>query len=259
MVAMTFYRACCLVCLLFLFLESSSYLIFRRRRSKAPFYAKPDPNLSTRRTFVGTTFVPAILVEASTAVTSRPQPAWAIFDSKERRQLEFCLVAVLRVLYWAEDVATTMSDADPITRSNKYLEARLGAKAILTGKIGGGATSRVVSLASLKLLECLDDLQYYYGATNSKVFEDLRQDWKESIAALVEFDGLDSLTDPSPRSSLVMTQFTDAKATFVRRMLTENIVPVSARIVNTFDRDAIHRSESYIRAYYSDEIPADYR
>ncbi len=72
------------------------------------------------------------------------------FGNTERRQLELCLVSILRVRYWAETVATSIvkaiSDAPPtgMTDSMKgpYLEARLGSKAIITGRIGGGANSR---------------------------------------------------------------------------------------------------------------------
>lgn len=169
----------------------------------------------------------------------------ALFDSSERRQLEVCLVAIMRVVLWAQSLERPLG---PQT----YLQCRLGAKAILTGKIGGGSTERVVSLANLQVKSCLNDLQYY--AENPRRYDDLRQDWVESIAGLVEFDGLDNLIDPSPRSSLALAQYTDKKAKFCQRLVDEKIIPVGNQLVQLFPATAISTSQRYISQYYPDEL-----
>lgn len=59
--------------------------------------------------------------------------------------------------------AAALPDAEDVDRITKslYLEARLGAKAAATNKkIGGGATSRVYTLGSLKFRDTLDDIVY---------------------------------------------------------------------------------------------------
>jgi len=171
---------------------------------------------------------------------------------KERRQLELCLVVVQRVTFWAESVAKKLQSAETIDqRKQSYLEARLGAKAILTGKIGGGAPGKVYSLAGTELPSCLQDLEYY---GKSKQVAELRRDFFESLATLVEFDGLDTLTDPSPRSSLTLTQFNNDKAVFVQRMLLERVVPTGNSLVNSFPAESVQQSQAYIQQYYASEV-----
>jgi hypothetical protein len=82
------------------------------------------------------------------------------FGESNRRELALCLVNLLRVQYWAESESQDMQvniDNDDRTRQ-LYLEARLGAKAAVTSKIGGGATNRVYTIGSLRFRETLDDL-----------------------------------------------------------------------------------------------------
>jgi hypothetical protein len=156
-------------------------------------------------------------------------------------------VAVARVVYWAQataknDLTTTRTRAASSTSSlhqqddndeqvrQSYLQARLGAKAVLTGKVGGGATGRVYTLGTLQISGCLNDMQLYYYASiknktsnnsnnKSTLFDDYKRDWIESIAAIVEFDGLETLYDPSPRSELTLQQYQPEKAAFVKRLL----------------------------------------
>jgi hypothetical protein len=80
--------------------------------------------------------------------------------------------------------------------------------AALTGKIGGGATQRVYSLASVQLPGVLNDLEWHAKrtpGTSQRVVNDLKIDLQESLASIVEFDGLETLLNPSPRSSLTVT------------------------------------------------------
>lgn len=156
----------------------------------------------------------------------------------------------MRVVYWAESVADRLSSEDETTRKDAYLQARLGAKAILTAKIGGGASGRIYTLVSMELPACLDDLVYYNRQTI-----DLRSDFREALAAVVEFDGLETLTDPSPRSSLTLAQYNDSKALFVRRMLRERVIPIGRRLVDSFDVNAVRRAQSYVQQTYANEIP----
>jgi hypothetical protein len=243
---------------------------------------------------------------ASTALvaSSCPRPARAIslpfIPQKERRQLEVCLVDVLRITYWAEKlvldlssspsstgvtasdaITSTLSSSDNIFLSKEqvdqrqrlaYLEARLGAKAILTGKIGGGATARVYDMAALKLVDCLADIDYYYSSTmlptvssssdgggqkmkmRASQCSDLQRDFYEALATLVEFDGYDTLPDASPRSTLLLQQYNQDKLLFVRRMLTERLIPLGNQLVNSFSIESIALSRYYVEKYYPNEI-----
>eukprot|EP00557_Chaetoceros_sp_GSL56_P005296 CAMPEP_0176505180 /NCGR_PEP_ID=MMETSP0200_2-20121128/16351_1 /TAXON_ID=947934 /ORGANISM="Chaetoceros sp., Strain GSL56" /LENGTH=216 /DNA_ID=CAMNT_0017904705 /DNA_START=271 /DNA_END=918 /DNA_ORIENTATION=- len=91
--------------------------------------------------------------------------------SQKRRQLELCLVTIQRVCYWCEKVASEIkvttrdngaNSATDVIKSS-YLEARLGAKAALTGKIGGGATSKVYTISTFQLRSCIKDVVSYYN------------------------------------------------------------------------------------------------
>ena len=135
--------------------------------------SKPD-QISRRKLFMST------LITSSTLLIPF-RPAYALpflFFQQDRRQLELCLVQVLRTKYWAMNVAksldtkllspqptntnsTAVIELSDTQRKQPYLEARLGAKAILTKKIGGGANSNVVKLAGLQLKECLEDARYW--------------------------------------------------------------------------------------------------
>jgi hypothetical protein len=183
-----------------------------------------------------------------------PSSANALFGSRERRQLEVCLVSVLRVIYWAQFTATSLQQAETLEqRKQRYIEARLGAKAVLTGKIGGGANGRVYALASLQLPGCLEDIESY--AVSRKV-GDLRQDFYESLAAVVEFDGLETLQDASPRSTLTLQQYNRDKSIYVQRLLLERVVPVGEQLVNAFGPDVRQTCVSFMEKYYADEMPA---
>lgn len=186
--------------------------------------------------------------------TITPQHAdAAMFGGKERRQLDYCLVNLLRVSYWAESLVqgfTTTEDEEK--RKQLYLEARLGAKALVTGKVGGGATNRVYQLSTLQFRGCLEDIAYY---GKSRKVSDLTQDLLESIAAVVEFDGLETTTDPSPRSSLTLSMYTPKKASYVQRLLSERVIPISKQLFNSFDPDVRQRCETYVATTYPNEVP----
>jgi hypothetical protein len=196
-------------------------------------------------------------------------------QSQERRQLEFCLVSVQRVVYWAMSVAqrleisteesTSMADAvtsngtssalsytpvlEPALRS-AYLDARLGAKAVLTSRVGVGASYFAYTLAGLQLTGCLNDLEFFnprIGAT--------KMEFREALASLVEFDGMDSVLDTSPRSSLTLSQYDDKKRAFCLRVLRERVVPLGRQLLRQFPRDALDRAEMYINNVYSSEVP----
>lgn len=194
--------------------------------------ADNDPNntltrsASRRRLLHGAT---AAVVAAGT-LTLAPVNANALFGSNDRRQLEVCIVQILRVVYWATSAADDIQQAaTPEKRKQRYLEARLGAKSLLTAKIGGGASARVYILASLQLPACLVDLQSY--ATMNRKVEDLRQDFYEALAAVVEFDGMETLKDASPRSALTLQMYTNDKAVYVQRLLRERVVVVGEQLV----------------------------
>jgi hypothetical protein len=77
----------------------------------------------------------------------------------------------------------------------------------------------------------------------------------ESLAALCEFDGLENLTDPSPRSSLALTQYTNKKALFLKRILLERTVPACNTVISSFGTDTKRFVESYVAKTYPNETP----
>ena len=202
----------------------------------------------------------ARVASANPSLPGQPPP-------RERRQLELCLVAVLRVTFWAEALAevleptavsqgaNTVAATQESTLPQKpliqasYLDARLGAKGMLTGRVGSGASYRAYTLATLQVPNCLQDLQYYRPSAASTA-----QDFREALASLVEFDGMDSLLDASPRTSLTLAQYSDAKRIYVVRILREQVVPLGRKLVNGFDAAAVDRAMSYILSYYSSEL-----
>lgn len=207
-------------------------------------------------------------------------------EAGRRRQLELCLVIVLRALCWVKFQSqlfdelstlamknnnTTSNDQEDLFQRKKmlYLETRLGAKAILTGKVGPGSTGKIYTLATLQLPACLIDLEWHalqqQSSTSSKSsnkalatrVSDWRQSFTEALASVVEFDGLETLTDPSPRSSLTLSQYNDNKANFVRRTLKELVVPTGIELIHAFGSEPLQRSLYYMEQYYASEIPLD--
>jgi len=215
------------------------------------------------------------------------------FLQQERTQLELCLVQVLRTKYWAMNVAKSMNTKllSPATNNNStnvielsdtqrkqpYLEARLGAKAILTKKIGGGANSNVVKLAGFQLKDCLDDGRYWcteLAKTNqlpgqstgqlkngkrfcSNELQSITDEIIESLASIVEFDGLETTVDPSPRSSLMMNMYDSKKGTFVYRTLVERIIPSCDRYLQAFGSERLNVCQEFVRREYPDEMPIE--
>jgi hypothetical protein len=177
--------------------------------------------------------------------------------SVERRQIELCLVTVQRVLFWAELQALALSTTSDVEQRKKiYLESRLGAKAILTGKIsGGGVSGKVYALASMKLSDCLTDLEWHaMKQKNSRQVTEWKNAFREGLASIVEFDGMDTLVDPSPRSTLTLAQYNDGKATYVKRGLEELIIPAGIQLMHAFGNEPFAKAQSYIQSYYAEEI-----
>lgn len=207
-------------------------------------------------------------------------------SNSERRQLELCTCTILRLKYWSENVAISMQRSIdrnpnvPLTDAMKgsYLEARLGAKAALTGKIGGGSNSQVYQLATFQLRGCIKDAISYSNeiykeeiknAKNNtekgqlkiqkQMMDDAARDIIESIAAVVEFDGLDNVQDPSPRSSLALAQYTDDKAKYVKRLLLERTVPACNTFIRGFGAEKMRFVETYVSRTYPNELPPSLR
>jgi len=80
-------------------------------------------------------------------------------------------------------------------------------------------------------------------------------DLVESLGSLVEFDGLETTQDPSPRSSLMLSMYNQDKGTFVYRTLTERVIPSCDRFISVFGRRRREFVEEYVRAEYSSEVP----
>ena len=267
---------------------------------------KPKSNYSSRRIFLSqlTTSSSIIIGGSSSLYPTQNANALALpfFGGQEKRQLELCLTTVLRTEYWAMTVAKSIqsrllsSSSDNATNNNNkgiddlsedqkklpYLEARLGAKALLTQKIGGGANSKVELLGTFQLKECLDDLKYWCGelAKNNQLPKQLSGDISssssnknakriicgrdlenaidelvESLASLVEFDGLETTIDPSPRSSLMLSMYDARKGQFVYRTLMERVIPSCEQILKIFGSERITVVEEFVRREVPQEVP----
>jgi len=237
------------------FSSSEPYRLWSARETLDESNTAPSKH---RRMLFG---VSSTILATTTTGPSSPANA-ALFSGPERRQLELCLVAVQRVVYWAQSEVDALRAATSTEQSKtKYLEVRLGAKALLTGKIGGGATSRVYTLASLQLSGCLQDLEWHASqqqqSSNKLLVQqvsDNRRTFSEGLASIVEFDGLETLIDPSPRSSLTLSQYNDDKSVYVRRALEELVIPAGNQLLKAFGPDPLQRSLGFVQQYYSSEI-----
>eukprot|EP00546_Thalassionema_frauenfeldii_P015598 CAMPEP_0178908820 /NCGR_PEP_ID=MMETSP0786-20121207/8135_1 /TAXON_ID=186022 /ORGANISM="Thalassionema frauenfeldii, Strain CCMP 1798" /LENGTH=242 /DNA_ID=CAMNT_0020580765 /DNA_START=59 /DNA_END=787 /DNA_ORIENTATION=- len=191
-------------------------------------------------------------------VLSSPQGSFAgILGENSRRELALCLVSLLRLKYWVETLSQEfiLYQDDEIHLKDLYLEARLGAKAAVTGKTGGGSNYHVYTISSLKVRETLDDIAWYAKRDKNQRAVQLKEDLVESLASIVEFDGLESTQDPSPRSSLTLSMYDGKKLNFVTRMLQERILPTADALFNEFDSDTRQICLDYAKSNYPDELP----
>jgi hypothetical protein len=217
----------------------------------------PTTSITRRSAFV---FIGGLLP----TLTSSSQVCNAGFfegGDDNRRELALCLVNILRLQYWAENMSADLTEhQEEEERSKKlYLEARLGAKAAVTNKIGGGATNRVYNIGALKFRETMDDLTWHVtskGASKNKKEALQRiEDLIESLASLVEFDGLETTQDPSPRSTLMLSMYDRRKLAFVQRMLAERIIPTAQSLFDDFDPNVREISFNYVQSTYTNELP----
>lgn len=198
-----------------------------------------------------------------------PSQAFLWSDSNHR-PIDACLLSVQRVVYWAQiqsaqlelaiantqsaDTAATTTTI-PTNAPQLYVEARLGAKAALTGRRPtSGSTMRVSTLATLQLPECLQDLAWHSSKQRRRSDDTAFRSLTEALALVVEFDGLDTVTDPSPRTSLTLAQYTPTKAAFVVRALRELVVPAGSTLLNEWNEER-ERVVAYIREQYPNEVP----
>jgi len=198
----------------------------------------------------------SMITSMSTLLTlssSSPAEALSLFqNNSERKQLELCLVTIMRVQRWAEDVASRMYVGTEWDVS-AYLEARLGAKAILTGRIGGGASKVVYELAPLKIKTCLEDAVFYAGTSVYKKkseAEGYRETILDALASIVEFDGLETTQDPSPRSSLMISMFNLNKGMYVLRMIQERLLPACKQITRLYGEEKFLSCERFMLLNY---------
>jgi hypothetical protein len=179
---------------------------------------------------------------------------------KPKRQLELCIVSLLRVIYWAKKSVGDLQSEDVKLRKQRYLEARLASKAMVTGKVGGGASYNVFTLNSLQLKDCLNDLVAYagdQGKQEKRKAQDLQTDLMEALASVVEFDGLETTQDPSPRSSLTMTMYTEDKVKFVKRTLSERVIPTATALTKLYGSDIEAQCVAYVQETYPNEVPLE--
>jgi hypothetical protein len=119
------------------------------------------------------------------------------------------------------------------------------------------ASLKVFNLKRMQLKECLKDLKYYASARrlNNKQMDRLNDDLLESLASLVEFDGLETKQDASPWSSLTLGMYNADKEVYVKRMLFERIVGLTNDIVNVFGPSVREQCEQYASELYASELP----
>jgi hypothetical protein len=183
------------------------------------------------------------------------------YFEQDRRQKELCLVNLLRLQYWSNTLSENLKGSsetsiDEEKRKSLYLEARIGAKVVVaeSKRISGGATLNVFMLKGLHIKDCCKDLIFYVDKGSKKQMTQYNEDLVEALASIVEFDGLETTQDDSPRSSLTLSMYNSQKAMFVQRMLSERIVPLIDDIIKLFGPNAKEQSESFMREYYPSEI-----
>jgi hypothetical protein len=99
-------------------------------------------------------------------------------------------------------------------------------------------------------------LKFYAGKISSKkLMDNYQTDLIEALASIVEFDGLETTQDPSPRSALTLQMYTDQKGLFVQRMLAERVAPLTDEIIRLFGPDAKTQAAYNVREFYPKEIP----
>lgn len=257
--------------------------------------ASRETGFNNRRAFLSQVASSSLATGLPLLYPTQNANALPFIGGPDHRQLELCLANILRTEYWAMNVAKSMKtklispvvntdgnstqpELSDYQRKQPYLEARLGAKALLTQKIGGGANSRVRELGTLQLKECLDDARYWCGelaktnqlpgqltgeisstknakriCTNDLV--NAAEDLVESLASLVEFDGLETTIDPSPRSSLMLSMYNPQKGAFVYRTLVERVVPSCQRYSKVFGKQRRRLVEEFVIRDHADEVP----
>jgi hypothetical protein len=228
-----------------------------RRKSVLAFI-----KFSSSLVFIDTVFLP--LQSANSAYMVLPLGVGN--EANNHRQLELCLVILLRVIYWATNTVNAFvfaANQSKEQRRKLYLEARLCTKAMLTGKLGDGSTSRTYALSSLQVPLCLSDIEWYAKdigkrkSWNKREYESIvnaKTMLYEGLASIVEFDGLDTLVDPSPRATLTLGQYTEPKFLFVKRTLSDIVLPSAIQIVTIFGSQPLQVAEQYTRTYYSNEV-----
>jgi hypothetical protein len=222
---------------------------------------------STRRSLISTIAAFGFFVK----------PTHAIFDQKNTRiQLELCLVTILRVKYWAGKLQNSLqlasAENNTIRKKELYLESRVGAKALLTGRIGGGGGNIMVyTLANFRLRECLKDAIFWFKNNKQqqptstykqqlRLLIEASEEIIYALGALVEFDGLDNTSDESPRSSLTLSMYNDEKGIFVQRMIREKLIPACTSFLFQFNNELFHdsltSSQEFVKSNYPSEIPS---
>jgi len=217
------------------------------------------------------------LISTITAFGFFVKPTYAIFDQKNTRiQLELCLVTILRVKYWAEklqkSLQVALAENNSIRKKELYLESRAGAKALLTGRIGGGGGNIMVyTLANFRLRECLKDAIFWFKNNKQqqptgtykqqlRLLIEASEEIIYALGALVEFDGLDNTSDESPRSSLTLSMYNDDKGIFVQRMIREKLIPACTSFLFQFNNELFHdsltSSQEFVKSNYPFEIPS---
>lgn len=233
---------------------SATILLNDEERSTVLTFLTPSAHYLPRgrRTFLHDSFI----VVGSFILSCSVKPA----NATDRRPLSVCLVAIQRTKYWAqlqaESLVTDFSRATNQQQQQVYLQIRLGAKALLTGKIGPGASGRIYTLASLQLPACLRDVDWYMqsAATSQIAAKPYIEKLRDGLASVVEFDGLETLMDPSPRSSLTLGQYQVEKAVYVRRVLLELVVPATDQLLMCFPETDRQLARSLVDQFYPSEI-----
>ena len=220
-----------------------------------------DQKLNRRKFTASLVVIPQLVSIFALDPTNNSQKANALqYFEQDRRQKELCLVNLLRLQYWSNTLSEKLKGSsetiDEEKRKSLYLEARLGSKVMVaeSKRISGGATINVYMLKGLHIKDCCKDLIFYADKGSKKQMTQYSEDLVDALASIVEFDGLETTQDDSPRSSLTLSMYTSQKAIFVQRMLAERIVPLIDDIIKLFSPDAREQSELFMREYYPSEI-----
>jgi len=197
--------------------------------------------LSSCRSLTRTRFLHRVFVPASFVLALDPAVG---LENSQKYSLELQLATLARTRSYYSVALRDLDDADYAKAA--YIDLRLSSKALLTTKIPNGSSSPMLfKLASFRFRSML-------ATSNASTATQRRL--IESISSIVEWDGLDSLSSDSPRTTLFERNYSIEKVRYVRQLGESIVQLLDSAVVEVGGENALEKSSSLMLQYYPDEI-----